>query len=443
MHLVAMVNPPTSQYAENWRHPLSRTDWLQARFYADLARTLERGCFDMMFMPDILAIPEDHHGAYDTTVRTGGKGTIALDPTTIAAVAATATTRLGLGATISTTFVPPYLLARTLLSLDHLSGGRMAWNIVTSTTDAEARNLGRESIPGKEDRYNHADLVVRTALQLWEGWDADALVLDPSTRTFADPTRIHRIADDLPSRGPLTLPRSPQGRPVLMQAGASPRGREFAATWAELVFVVADTAEAMRATRLELRERAAHLGRDPDGIRILPAVQPILGASDASAAGRLVELESLLDGDEILTMLARLMHADPSALDPDADAAQFLTAHRGATGSTGFEDMMLRACRAEGLSVRGLAARQAMSQLKPQPTGSPATVADYLCELVETGAADGFVISSALFPTSLEEFVSGVVPELQRRGALDTGDGPDTLRGRLGLPEPARLTGGR
>lgn len=142
MHLVAMVNPPTSQYAENWRHPLSRQDWLSTGFYMDLARTLERGCFDMLFLPDALAVPEDHSGSYETTLRTGGKGSIYLDPVVTLAAAAAATTHLGLGATVSTTFNPAYMIARRLLTLDHLSGGRAAWNIVTSTTDAEARNLG-------------------------------------------------------------------------------------------------------------------------------------------------------------------------------------------------------------------------------------------------------------------------------------------------------------
>ena len=435
MHLVAMVNAPTSQYSENWRHPLARADWLDARFYADLARTLERGCFDMMFLPDALAVPEDHTGGYATTVRTGGKGTIYLDPVVVAAVAAAATTHLGLGATMSTTFVPPYAIARTMLSLDHLSGGRMAWNIVTSTTDAEARNLGLPAIPGKEERYDHADRVVQTVLDLWDTWQPGALTLDGAARVFADPARVGRIPDrgDGPplSRGPITLPRSPQGQPVLMQAGASDRGKAFAARWAEVVFVVADGPEAMRALRTELRERAASLGRDPDALVVLPAVQPIVAATDDGARRRLAELESFLDDGEILTVLARLLHADPASLDPDASAVALIEAHRGSTGSDGFEEMLLRAARADGLTVRELAARQAMSQLKPQPTGSPATVADYLCDLFESGAADGFVVMSALYPSSLEEFVDGVVPELQRRGRFRRGYDAATLRGLL------------
>ncbi len=438
MNLVAMIIAPTSQYAENWRYPLARTDWLAAGFYADLARTLERGCFDMMFMADALAIPEDGAGSYTTTVRTGGKGTIYLDPVVVASVAAAATNHLGLGATVSTTFLPPYQIARTLLSLDHLSGGRVAWNIVTSTTDAEARNMGLPAMPAKTKRYDHADQVVRTVLDLWHTWAPDALVLDPYNRVFADPCRIGRIpirgSGPALSRGPITLPRSPQGRPVLMQAGASQPGKAFAAQWADVVFVVADGPDAMRSLRTELRERAAAAGRHPDALRVLPAVQPILAATDAGARQRVTELESFLDEQEILTVLARLLHADPGQLDPNGNGAALVESHRGATGSDGFEEMLLHACRAEDLTVRELAARQAISQLHPQPTGSPATVAEYLCELFDSGAADGFVIMPALYPSSLEEFVAGVVPELQRRGRFRRSYDQKTLRGHLGLP---------
>lgn len=437
MNLVAMVTAPTSQYAENWRHPLARTDWLTARFYTDLARTLERGCFDMMFMADALAVPEDAAGSYATTVRTGGKGTIYLDPAVVVSVAAAATTHLGLGATMSTTFLPPYQIARTMLSLDHLSGGRIAWNVVTSTADAEARNMGLSAMPSKTERYDHADRVVRTVLDLWQTWAPDALVLDADNRVFADPRRIGRIPNrgDGPalSRGPVTLPRSPQGQPVLMQAGASERSKAFAAQWAEIVFVVADGPDAMRSLRTELRGRSVAAGRHPDSLRVLPAVQPILAATDAGARHRLAELESFLDEKETLTFLARLLHTDPDRFDPDGDGAALVESHRGATGSDGFEEMLLRACRAQSLTVRQLAAKQAMSQLHPQPTGSPATVADYLCELFDTGAADGFVIMPALYPSSLEEFVTGVIPELQRRGRFRRSYDQKTLRGHLGL----------
>lgn len=430
-----MVNPPTSQYSENWRHPLSRQDWLTADFYLDLGRTLERGCFDMLFLPDALAVPEDSAGDYATTVRTGGKGAIYLDPMITLSLVAGATRNLGLAATISTTFTPAYTIARKLLSLDHLSGGRVAWNIVTSTTDAEAANFGLATIPPKAERYRHADDVVQTVLDLWNGWQPDALTLNGSARQFADPALVQRIPDRGPtlSRGPLTLPRSPQGRPVLMQAGSSPRGMEFAARWAEVVFIVADTPETMRAVRTELRDRAAAAGRNPDRLLVLPAVQPITGISSTAAQHTVAGLEQFLDGDEVLTKLGRLLHAEKAELDPTASAETLLLAHRGATGSEGFEQMLLATARRESMTVRQLATAQALNQLHPQPVGDPTEIADYLCDLYDSEAADGFVIMSALYPSSLNEFVDAVVPELQARGRFRNSYAGRTLREHLGV----------
>lgn len=442
MHLVAMVQAPTGQYAENWRHPLSRRDWLSAEFYLDLARTLERGCFDMMFLPDALAVPEDHAGDYATTVRTGGKGTIYLDPMVVLSVIAGSTTHLGLGATMSTTFLPPYSIARTMLSLDHLSGGRAAWNVVTSTTDTEARNFGLNAIPAKPQRYDHADRVVQTVVDLWETWQPGALTLDAAERQFADPSRVTRIPvrDAQPplSRGPITLPRSPQGRPVLMQAGASPRGKQFAARWAELVFAVADDAEAMRESRADLRRLAAAEGRDPDGVRFLPAVQPIVGATATAARNTLTDMEALTDEREALTKLGRLLHAPDSELDPDRSAVELLNAHRGATGSDGFEEMLIATASRERLTVRDLAARQVVSQLHPQPVDDVAGIADYLCELFDSEAADGFVVMFPRYPSSVHEFVDGVIPELQRRGRFRRCYAGSRLRDHLTSPATRR-----
>ena len=434
LHLVGMVNPPTSQYAENWRHPLSRSDWLDGAFFRDLARTLERGRFDLVFFADALAVPEDAAGEVATTLRTGGKGSVYFDPVALVSHVAAATTHLGLGATVSTSFAPAYAIARQLLSADHLSGGRVAWNIVTSTTDAEARNMGRERIDEPAARYDRADVVVETVRALWRSWDPDALVLDREGGLFADPARVRRIPEGLPSRGPLTLPPSPQGEPVLMQAGSSPRGRDFAARWAEIVFAIGDSEASMRELRTELRERArVDHGRDPDAIRVLQGVQPIVGATDAAAAAKLAELRAAIDLPGALAKLGRLLHAE--RLDPAAPAVAALDAHRGATGSAGFEDMLRAVSARRGFTVADLAIEQAMNQLHPQLVGSPATVADELEHLFRAGAADGFVVFPALYHASFEDFVDGVVPELQRRGIFRGEYEGRTLRSRLG---PAR-----
>ena len=429
LHLVGMVNPPTSQYAENWRNPLSRADWLSGAFHADLARTLERGCFDMIFFADALAVPEDGAGDYATTLRTAGKGAIYLDPIAKAALVAGATSRIGIGATVSTSFVPAYAIARQLLSVDHLSGGRAAWNIVTSTTDAEARNLGQAGIASPAERYDRADEVVRTVDALWRSWEPDALVHDRGRGVFADAARVHRVDGSL-SRGPLTLPQSPQGRPVLMQAGSSPRGRAFAARWAEVVFAIGDSPDAMRELRQEIRDRARiDHGRDPDAIRVLQGVQPIVGWTDAEADARLAALVAQIDLPSALEKLARLLHAD--ALDAAAPAAEVLAAHRGATGSVGFEDMLAAVSARRSFTVGDLAIEQALNQLHPQLVGSPETIADEMQHLFESEAADGFIVMPALYHSSFEDFVNGVVPELQRRGIFRRAYRGATLREHL------------
>lgn len=435
MHLVGMVNPPTSQYAENWRNPLGRADWLSGRFYTDLARTLERGCFDMVFFADALAVPEDAAGDYGTTLRTAGKGSIYLDPVAIISLVAGVTSHIGLGATVSTSFVPPYAIARQLLTADHLSGGRVAWNIVTSTTDAEARNMGRERIAASGERYDHAEHVVQTVGDLWRSWEPEALVHDRESGLFADPERVHRVSGGL-SRGPLTLPPSPQQHPVLMQAGSSPRGRAFAARWAEIVFAIGDSHDDMRELRTELRQRASvDYGRDPDSIRVLQGVQPVVGWTDAEAQAKLDALRAQIDLPAALVKLARLLHADQ--LDPAERATDALARYRGATGSVGFEDMLASVSTRRNFTVADLAIEQALNQLHPQMVGAPGTIADELEHMFCTGVADGFIIMPALYLSSFEDFVNGVVPELQRRGIFRSAYPGVTLRSTLGAPEGA------
>jgi FMN-dependent oxidoreductase (nitrilotriacetate monooxygenase family) len=440
MHLVAMVNAPTSQYAENWRHPLSRSDWLSADFYVDLARTLERGRFDMMFLPDALAVPEDHSGSIDTTLRTAGKGAIYLDPMVTLGAVASATRHIGLGATLSTTFVPPYAIARSMLTLQHLSQGRAAWNIVTSTSDAEARNFGLDRIPEKDLRYDHADSVVRTVRELWRSWGEDALVLDRTAEVFADPSGVRRVSDVAGlSRGPLTLPRSEAGEPVRMQAGSSARGLRFAGEHAELVFGIAHNSDGMRQQRAEIRDAARSAGRDPNSVRVLMATQPVVGATTADARAVHASMRELIDGRAALLKLGRLLHAEESELDPTGDAASMILAHRGSTGSEGFERMLMRAASEGKLTVGELAVEQAMSQLHYAPVGSAYDVAAELDDLYRSGAADGFIVMSALYPASLDAFVTGVVPELQRRGVFPRAYGLGGLRDNLGLSSRSEL----
>lgn len=438
--LIGKMNPPTSRYAAGWMHPDARNDWLDAAFWVDAARALEAGGFDLMFLPDALAVPQDRDGDVSTTLETGGKGALYLDPIVTLASVASATTTIGLGATVSTSFVPPYDLARRLLTLDHLSGGRVAWNIVTSTTDAEARNMGLDAIAPKQARYDRADRVVTEVIGLMHSWQHDALVLDRELGVFADASRVLQPVAGTP--GPLTLPRSRQSHPVLMQAGASERGLEFAARWAEIVFISAADRESAAASRSDLRSRAAEIGRDPDSLIVCAAVQPIAAATDAEARAVLADLESRLDRGLAMRALARIFHADPEAIDPRELAVDFLDRHAGATGAEGFERMLRVACERDRLTVEGFATTQSMTQLSPQFVGSGDTIAHELIDWVDSGACDGFVIAAAVHPSSLVAFAEHVSPALARAGRLRGADAHGgsfdrvTLRERLRLPAP-------
>lgn len=430
MHLVAYLMVPTSHFSGMWKHPLSIGNLLDRRAFESLGRTLEDGLFDMVFVTDTLGIPDVFEGSYAWTVRNGGQGAFHFDGPQILAAMAGATSRLGLGATVSTTYLPPYHLARTLGTLDHMSGGRAAWNIVTSWQPYGAANFGHVPLPPREARYDHADEVLDVVTRLWGSWEEGALLADRERGLFADPERIHRLDHDgehLKVRGPLSLPRSPQGRPVLMQAGASSRGLEFAARWGEVIFVIKRTVDEMREIRAELRARAEAIGRDPDELKVLPAVQPIVGETTAIAEQRRDFLGDLLTPEVTLALLSAQTGIDFSHVDPDAPFQ--------ANGSKAPAVPILQAAAdAEGLTVAEVARRFATSELTPQLVGTPAEVADELAELFDAGACDGFVVTPAVFPGSYEDFVRGVVPELQRRGLFRTEYPGTVLRDVLGLP---------
>ena len=225
-------------YAGSWRHPATEHGFLTSGYYEKLGRTLEDGCFDLMFFDDRLAMPGIYGGSVAEAVRTGARP-VKLDLSIVLGIVAAATRNIGLGATYSTTYYSPFHVARTFATLDHLSGGRAAWNVVTSVNDGEAQNYGLKEHLGHDARYDRADEFLEATTGLWDSWDDDALVLDRETPLFAHPDKVHELnydGDWFDVRGPLTVPRTPQGRPVLMQAGSSGRGREFAAKWAELIF---------------------------------------------------------------------------------------------------------------------------------------------------------------------------------------------------------------
>src|SRR6201993_3249367 len=267
MSLVAFMQAgSTSVYAGSWRHPATEHGYLDASYYAKIGRQLEEGFFAWLFSDARLAMPGIYGGSVADAVRYGARP-VKLDLSIVLGVLAQATSRIGLGATCSTTYYTPFHVARTFATLDHLSGGRAAWNVVTSVNDSEAQNYGFTQTIAHDARYDRADEFLEATTGLWDTWDDDALVLDRETPLFAEPERVHELNYDgewFKVRGPLTVPRSPQGRPVLLQAGSSGRGRDFAARWAEVIFTGDPDIDIARSHYKDQKERIAAGGRGAD-----------------------------------------------------------------------------------------------------------------------------------------------------------------------------------
>src|SRR5687767_8208600 len=267
----------TTVYSGSWRHPATEHGFLTSRYYEKLGRTLEEGCFDMMFFDDRLAMPGIYGGSVADAVRLGARP-VKLDLSVVLGVVAGVTQHIGLGATYSTTYYAPFHIARTFATLDHLTGGRAAWNMVTSVNDSEAQNFGLEESLDHDARYDRADEFLEATTGLWDTWEDEALVLDRESGYFADPSKVHELnykGKWFSTRGPLTVPRTPQGRPVLLQAGSSGRGCDFAARWADLIFAGDPGIEVAKKHYKDQKERVAALGRDPKSVKMLPMVYTV------------------------------------------------------------------------------------------------------------------------------------------------------------------------
>jgi FMN-dependent oxidoreductase (nitrilotriacetate monooxygenase family) len=429
MHLVAYLKTgPTAMHVGGWRHPESTLDdILKPSRYEHIARVLEAACFDACFFADLFGLYDVHGGSYDAYLRRGGQISF-LDPTVVLPVMAAATRHLGLGATLSTSFHTAYHLARWLGSLDVMSGGRVAWNVVTSATDLEARNAGMDELPPKELRYDRADEVLEACFALWEGWDPDALVLDKKAGLLADPAKVRYANYEgrwIRTRGPLSIPRSPQGRPVIMQAGSSDRGRDFAARWAEVIFTTQRDVADMRAFREDIHARMAARGRPPEDCAILPGISVVIGETESIARERADYLNSLIDPELSLASSSSGLGADLSKL-PDGKSLAELP--QGNQGMQGTADLLAQAMKAEGLSLKEAATKRGQGR---EIVGTPEMVADRLEAIFTAGACDGFVLAPTMFPGMFEQFARAVVPELQRRGLFRTQYDGRTLRDNL------------
>lgn len=416
-----------------WRHPdAAATDVLNFDFYKKLAQTAERGKFDMVFLADGLAVTENFSKAVAQTV------TVRPEPLTLLSALSAVTTLIGLAATVSTTYNEPFHVARKFASLDHLSGGRAAWNVVTSATNQEALNFNAESHMLHELRYDRAEEFLDVVTGLWDSWEDDAFVFDKEQAAFADRSKVHVLNHKgkwFNVRGPLNVARPIQGHPVLIQAGASEPGKELAARTAEVIFTAWQTLEEAQRFYADVKGRLSQYGRNPDDLKIMPGVFPIIGRTEAEADEKQALLEELIPQEAGISLLSNLISFDLSPYPVDGplpDLPQLEQVNGGKSRFKLLKDLAER----EGLTIRKLYQRIAGARGHREIKGTPVQIADQLEDWFVNGAADGFNIMPPYLPGGLDDFVDLVVPELQRRGLFRTEYQGETLRENLGLKRP-------
>lgn len=415
-----------------WRHPAaSRLPLTDLGYYRQIARKAEQGCLDSLFLADILTV-------FDETETSAIGG---LEPLTLLAAIAAETSRIGLIATASTTYTEPFNLARQFASLDHISGGRMGWNIVTSWTPGAARNFGQDRQMAHADRYALAEEYVQVALALWDSWAADAIIDDPVSGRFSNRDRIRPINHAGPHynvAGPLNIPRSPQGRPVLIQAGSSATGKRFAARYAEAVF----TAHMQKSTAIEfcteLKALATQEGRAADQVVVLPGLSATIGSTEAEAQRLNRELNELTDpavGRARLSDRFGGHSFDHLDLDAPLSVSDFPSPDQVEAARSRTE-AILGLVQRERPTLRHLLQTLAGARGHFCLTGTPEQVADTIEDWFCSGAADGFNIMPPVLPAMLDAFVDHVVPILQSRGLFRREYEETSLRGHYGLPLP-------
>ncbi len=417
-----------------WRHPHTPLDAdVNFSFYTHLAHVAERGLFDMLFIADNMSLPDQ-----DLEILSRTAYIMRIDPFALMSALAGVTKNVGLVCTMSTTYHDPYLLARAFNALDHISGGRAGWNLVTSGNAAEARNFGFQSHRPPNERYRRAREFAQVVQGLWDCWDDDAFPRDKATGIFFDPSKLHVLnheGDDFRVRGPLNIARSPQGHPVIVQAGSSDDGRDLAAETAEVVFTAHPSIDSGTAFYSDLKTRMLEYGREPDDLKIMPGILVTVAETQSEAQEKYESLQALIDPVIGLSLLSERVGMDLSGYPIDGPlpelSPQLMTQSRPA--------LMANLARRENLTIRQLYLRIAGGRGNLQVIGTPAQVADVMQEWFEKSAADGFNLLPPVLPSALEDFVNLVVPELQRRGLFRTSYESRTLRGNLGLPPKPRV----
>lgn len=415
-----------------WRHATARPGQIhEIEYWQEIARIAERGKFDALFLADSQGfrpvVGRDAFSRLDN---------MRMDPITLHAALAVSTTRLGLIGTLSTSYNEPYSAARRLATLDHISKGRAGWNVVTSTSENEAHNFGRETHYGHAERYERAAEFIEVVKGLWDSWDDDAFVVDQKTGRYFNPDKVHGLyhqGKHFRVAGPMTMGRPPQGHPVIVQAGASEQGLELAAATAEAVFTSHPLLESAQQFYRDLKGRVAAKGRPVDSLKILTAIQPIVAGSEAEANAIADELTQLIHEDVAISLLQMSLGGfDFSGYDlngplPDIPPSK---------ASQGTQKRIVDLARKENLSILQVARHVAAGRTSKMVNGTPEQIADTLEEWFRAGAADGFVIAAPILPDMLARFVDQVVPILQERGLFREEYEGATLRENLGLDRP-------
>jgi FMN-dependent oxidoreductase (nitrilotriacetate monooxygenase family) len=421
--------------ASSWRHPASRTDSWSPDFYRHIGRVLEEGKFHLGFFDDRLSMPDMYGRNHAHTVAHGIR-CVKLDAVTVLTVMGMATERLGLGATYSTSYYEPFHVARVFATLDLMTGGRAAWNVVTSLNDGEAQNMGREEVLDHDLRYDRADEFMEIVLGHWDAWEDDAVVQDKATGLFARPEKVHRLdyrGRYFRSRGPFTVPRSAQGHPVIIQAGASGRGRKFGAQWGEVIFVAYPNVEIARSDYAAFKADVARCGREPQLVQLTQLINTVAAASQAEAEDKLAAIDKLPLEIDALSLLSEALNFDFARKGMDEPfTAQELAEM---SGLQGIRDRIVAAKK--NPTVRDFITISGRGRVHNPIVGGPKEVSDKLEEWFAAPACDGFVLSATHVPGAYEDFVRFVVPELQRRGLFRKDFAGTTLRENLGLPVPA------
>ncbi|SHF96289.1 FMN-dependent oxidoreductase, nitrilotriacetate monooxygenase family [Kaistia soli DSM 19436] len=416
----------TGSHVAGWRYPGAFDSFQDFTAIQEIGRSAERGKFDLIFMGDNLYADPAAHPSY----------TLRLEPLTMLSALAVTTSRIGLGATASTTYGDPWSTARAFASLDHISKGRAAWNAVTTSNAVSGANFGRAH-PDHSLRYEIAEEFVSTVKGLWDCWADDAIVMNRESGLYIDPAKVRALDHDGPYlkvKGPLNIGRSPQGQPVVLQAGGSAPGQRLAARTADVVFSVVQDFDEAKAQYASFKALLPCFGRSTDAVTMLPGVMPVVGRTDREAFDKLKTLQSFVSSTNALAMLSDRFGTDMSAYDLDGPVPEL-----GENDAYhAFAKVMLAKARRENMTLRDLYNLTAAARGHWVLAGSAETVADTLQYWFENGAADGFNVMPPYFPAGLDDFVDLVVPILQDRGLFRADYEGKTLRDHLGLDRPER-----